>query len=187
MGGAADDPYWLGRWLLPDVVREGEVFETMLEAVEGRLQSVQTAWRQMQDEPGWPDGAEDSLAEEGTSAQAMLIDIAEIALTGVFHWVERRCTLVLMQKARARHDDAQTLEKLTRAMFEPKMDALTARGVDGASQPHFTLINGVLREFANSWKHRDRPKRELLEALGLDLDEDGQPLDLLKDDVIRRA
>jgi hypothetical protein len=53
-----------------------------------------------------------------------------------------------------------------------------------ASQPHFALIDGVLREFANSWKHRDRPKPELLAALGL---AGAPPLDLLKDDAVRKA
>jgi len=186
MHDVRDDPYWLDRWLLPDLSRESEVFETMLEAVEGRLASVRTAWKALQDEPGWPDGAEDSLVDEGTSAEAMRIDIAEIALTAVLHWIERRCTLVLLRKSAARHDDAAARDKLARATFEAKMKALAAMGVDVESQPYFALINEVLREFANSWKHRDHPKRELLAALELE-GEIHQPIDLLKDDAVREA
>jgi hypothetical protein len=184
MGGVADDPFWLERWLLPDVMREGEVFESMLEAVEGRLKLLDSSWREMQREPGCPDEAADELAEEGTSAVAMRVDIAEIALTAIFHWVERRCTLLLLRKAAAKHDDAKTIEKLAKDDFRKKVNGLKVRGVELASQPHFALIDSALREFANSWKHRDEPKPELLAALGL---VGPPPVELLKDDALRKV
>jgi hypothetical protein len=53
------------------------------------------------------------MIDEGASAQALQTDIAEIALTAVFHWVERRCTGLLLNKAGTeRHLEARRLPEV---------------------------------------------------------------------------
>jgi hypothetical protein len=115
MGGVADDPFGLERWLLPDVVSEGEAYEAMLEAVEGRLAALHASWKELHSQPEWPQDAADALTDEGASAEAIRVDIAEIALTAIFHWVERRCALLLARKAAAKGDDAKTMAELASA------------------------------------------------------------------------
>lgn len=117
-------------------------------------------------------------------ASRLRLDIAEIALTAIYHWIERRCALLLNRKARAAKESEATLRQLARADFKDKVAELHLRGVNVAALPQLARIDPVLREFANSWKHREGPKPELLAALGINTP---GHFDLLDDNDIRAA
>lgn len=180
----SSDPNDFERFLLPDVIREGEVFEEMLASVERRLADLTEAFESLRSEREWPQDAADAIADEGASAEAMRLDIAEIALTAIFHWVERRCALLLSRKAQTAKEDAATLLRLSKADFKGKLDELTARGVNLTGLQQLPCIDPVLREFANSWKHREGPKPQLLAALAI---QSPNHFDLLGDEDVRAA
>jgi hypothetical protein len=175
----------LERWLLPEIEREGEAFGAMLKAVQGQLTSLEQSWSSLKDEDEWPDEYADALSDEGAATEAIQVQIADIALTAIFHWIERRLTLLLAHKARANGEPPLKVKGLRQAGFSEKVSALKDRGVALATLPQYRLIDSVLREFSNSWKHRDQPKAELLKALKITASP--PPLELLEDDAIRRG
>ncbi len=132
------DPNGLERFLLPDVYREGDVFEAMLDGVERQLTHLTETFESLKKETEWPQEAADMITDEGATVAAMQLDIAEIALTGVFHWIERRCTALLGRKAKAAGESQAAVEKLMKAKFGDKVQALKDRGVDLASLQHFS-------------------------------------------------
>ncbi len=174
------DPYAMERFLLPNIHGEGHVFDAMLDDVTRQISHLTALWASYKNDPEFDHEHADSLIDEGASAQALQTDIAEIALTAVFHWVERRCTGLLLNKAGTGSKDED--RKLAKEGFPEKVTLLAARGVDLTTLPQYGRINGVLRPFANSWKHQEGPNKPLLDALGLP--EQGH-YDLLDDDAIR--
>ncbi|MGA2451806.1 MAG: hypothetical protein ABTD50_24400, partial [Polyangiaceae bacterium] len=146
---------------------EGDVFEAMLDSVDVRLAHLAEAFESLRSQREWPEDAAESIADESASVEAVRLDIAEIALTAIYHWIERRCALLLNHKATAAKCDDATLRRLSKTDFKDKVAELAAHGVDLARLSQLDCINKVLREFANSWKHREGPKPELLTALGI--------------------
>jgi len=151
----------LAHYLLPNIHFEAQVFEEMFRSAEERLKLLTNAYAENRD-ARYPDQrVEEAIVDEGAEINAMRIDIAEIALTAIFHWVERRCNGLASMK------DSSFKSSNLRPHFQDSVMALKKCGVYAKSIEQYELIDSVLRPFANSWKHNDGPNPQLLAVLGI--------------------
>ena len=173
----------LEAWLAPDITVEAQLFEEMVDPAERRVLQLRKQCDEAQ-KSGEQD-AIDWFIDEGTAAENLLVQVSDICLVAIYHWVERTAKTRLGSKLPTAKRDSSHLRGLNLAGIEAEFKKL---GVDLSGLPGFTAVE-PLRRFANSWKHDPSdPDERLCKELGLAAGRRGRSgPGYLSDDDLRMA
>ena len=157
----SDTADWLEKWLEPNISAEAYLFVEMLEPGERRVKVLRAAFEEVKDQG---QDAIDYFIDEGAPAEAFLVQVSDVCLVAMYHWVERTAKTRLVSKLRKARKASSDVGRLN---FDGLVKGLDREGVAVRQLPGLEAID-ILRMFANSWKHEpDAPDESFCGVLGL--------------------